>query len=179
MKRRTHFPQASKLQLIESRFEPFLNDTLCIMFAFHGMWLFITSETLIVTTAFFKPNFAIAIFNSHNRQIYSSVCTFNIMHQLDAYHISLCLNNIIPHISASSDAWAINHPSEMCHFYSHCQPLACNYLPPHLLLLSLISFIKDPGFYNPACLYGIVTFWHECPGNPPPSPLQIHANHNI
>ena len=67
-------------------------------------------------------------------------------------------------------------PSEMCHLYSKCQTSASNHLSSPSPLLSFISLSKTQPF-NPACLCGHIHSWVSWKSTP--SPLQIHANHNI
>lgn len=90
---------------------------------------------------------------------------FNSTHHFDSYlQISLDLNNMIPHISSSWDASAVSHRQKFDIFTANVRPWP--------LITFLLLFLCPPSspYQRPSLLIqhaSMVTFSHECPGNPP------------
>lgn len=79
-------------------------------------------------------------------------------------HILLHLDNIISHISSSWDDWAVNHFQKCAIFTASVRPC------PLITFLLLFPCSPSSPYQRPSLLIqhaSMVTFSHECPGNPP------------
>lgn len=108
------------------------------------------------------PTAALPLISIHMHRSCSYL--FNNIHNFDSYlHISLYLNNIISHIASSWDAWAVNHLQK-------CAIFAASVSPWPLITFLLLPCSPSSPYQRPSLLIqhaSMVTFSHECPGNPP------------